>query len=117
MKSSLRTTLTGLVFLGAGLLLGYALFSVKSPISKITGADELHGTAGNGDFPHISPLLICNNTENISNIALKNTKQLISAFIDQKKKEGNISEIGVYFRDINNGPWFGIDQDKEVDDV
>jgi len=34
----------------------------------------------------------------------------ITSFLEQKKREGKVSEGSVYFRDLNNGPWFGINE-------
>ena len=35
------------------------------------------------------------------------------AYIDEKKKEGKITEIGVWFRDLEAGPTFGINERKD----
>ena len=38
-------------------------------------------------------------------------KDKLSSYIDGKKKSGDIDEASVYFRDLNNGPTLGIDED------
>lgn len=40
----------------------------------------------------------------------KLTSQLL-ALLEQKKKTGLVSEASIYFRDLNNGPWLGINED------
>ena len=34
----------------------------------------------------------------------------ITSFLEQEKREGKVSEGSIYFRDLNNGPWFGINE-------
>ena len=39
----------------------------------------------------------------------------VKAFIDVQIKKGRAREIAVYYRDLHDGPWFGINEDKEFD--
>lgn len=63
----------------------------------------------NFNYKYINPILECNlDIEQNNNLnSLKNAvKQLINQEISQK----NISFASIYFRDLNNGPWFGINE-------
>lgn len=38
-------------------------------------------------------------------------KQKISDFVEQQIHSGQVAEMSVYFRDLSDGPWFGINED------
>ncbi|MEK7166488.1 MAG: serine hydrolase, partial [Patescibacteria group bacterium] len=61
----------------------------------------------------INPLLDCGELENLSNKTINSMKQEVVDFIDEEKKQLKVSAVSVYFRDLNNGPWFGINEKEE----
>ncbi|MEK7530431.1 MAG: serine hydrolase [Patescibacteria group bacterium] len=59
-----------------------------------------------------NPLLEC--SELPETISIGDRLQLqkdVESFITTQKKNGVLSDAAVYFRDLNNGPWFGINED------
>jgi beta-lactamase class A len=56
-----------------------------------------------------NPLLDCADMTNFSDGRVEKVKRKVAALIDAQKMSGTLSESGVYFRDLNNGPWFSID--------
>lgn len=42
-------------------------------------------------------------------------KYKVENLIEKEEKAGHAREVAVYFRDLGDGPWFGINQDKEFD--
>lgn len=58
----------------------------------------------------INPLLECKNPENIVISYIKDTEDKINQYIENKEKEGKLTSASVYFRDLDNGPWFGINE-------
>ena len=60
----------------------------------------------------INPLLECETLNKATNIEIKTFDQHIEQLVNQSKNEGKANKIAVYFRDLNNGPWFGINQDE-----
>ena len=64
----------------------------------------------NFDYKYINPLLDCE----VSNISqdknLASLKEEVEFIIDQKISNNNISYASIYYRDLNNGPWFGINE-------
>jgi len=66
---------------------------------------EIHES--NNNYKYISPLLECNapNLESHKNIDLKN---LIISIIKDESSNNDITDAAVYIRDLNNGPWIGI---------
>lgn len=37
----------------------------------------------------------------------------IEEYVDEAKEDGRIADAAVYFRDLSEGPWFGVDEDAE----
>ncbi len=63
-----------------------------------------------GGYKYINPLLECDNfePESLSSIAIMRTQ--LQSLIEGVKSEGRATHVSVYFRDLNNGPWIGIDE-------
>lgn len=64
-----------------------------------------------GKLDLINPLLECAEDESVFKYLLP-FRSKIEKYIVKEKSDGKASDISVYFRDLNNGPWFGIDEDK-----
>ncbi len=64
-------------------------------------------------YTYINPLLECDLAEGKINKNLQNFRASILEMIQEKKRNKDITSISVYFRDLNNGPWFGIDERLE----
>jgi len=60
------------------------------------------------NYKLINPLLECNMIENVSNKKINSIKSLVQTFIEESKS--SLDFISVYFRDLNNGPWFGLNE-------
>lgn len=60
-----------------------------------------------------SPLLECTDYDFISNKTINELKQEVSSLLLEKEKQPEVEKIAVYFRDLNNGPWFGIGEREE----
>ncbi|MGB3073024.1 MAG: serine hydrolase, partial [Candidatus Moraniibacteriota bacterium] len=43
----------------------------------------------------------------------ENFRDVLEIRVNQLKKEKNLSEVAVYYRDLNNGPTFGVDEQGE----
>ncbi|MFH1427469.1 MAG: serine hydrolase, partial [Patescibacteria group bacterium] len=68
-----------------------------------------------GGYQYINPLLECEIASERENLLLLNLKNQIQTYIDKKTKSEKISNIAVYYRNLNNGPWFGINEDIYFD--
>lgn len=62
------------------------------------------------EFPLISPLLECTTNESKELSSFDNE---INAVADRLMSNGTITDISYYFRDLNNGLWVGINEDKK----
>lgn len=60
------------------------------------------------NFVYTSPILDCEsiNGEGSTTLAYKE----VDNDIDKVKKEYNVTDVSVYFRDLNNGPWIGVNE-------
>lgn len=65
-----------------------------------------------GGYRYTNPLLECEYNQSIGNAEFKPSKQKIENIIAQKRQNGEISDISLYYRDLNNGPWFGINENS-----
>lgn len=101
-KSSLFTaSITALIFL----ILGYFL-GKSSPQSNIF-LEKRH----QGSYKFINPLLECDSSVNFSqNSSLSLLKTSLEKTISQLQSDHLLSYASIYFRDLNNGPWLGINE-------
>jgi beta-lactamase class A len=64
-------------------------------------------------YQHINPLLECENTGGIENGSeLSTLKTKLETQIGQITSANEVSHVAIYFRDLNNGPWFGINENS-----
>ncbi|MFA5936190.1 MAG: serine hydrolase [Patescibacteria group bacterium] len=64
-------------------------------------------------YAFINPLLECEIAEGRINTQLEPFKESVENIIQSKIRNREITEAAVYFRDMNNGPWFGINEKDE----
>ena len=69
-------------------------------------SNEIHQSG----FKYISPLLECTNFHNADKSAIEIS---INKIVAKKIEEKKISYASVYFRDLNNGAWVGINEKEE----
>lgn len=88
------------------------LISNKFEIQKKNNASqEEEITRKNFNYQFINPILECDVDISLNN-QLSSLKSSTRDIIDQEKNNQNITFAAVYFRDLNNGPWLGINEDE-----
>lgn len=67
----------------------------------------------NSKYQLINPLLACGDDSfsHLSNRSLIQVEQKTQTFIDEQKRNGTLLDGAVYFRELNGGPWFGVNED------
>ncbi len=71
---------------------------------------DIHEIRLKENFRFINPLLECDS--NIGSYKIPNDiKDQVENYISLKKLSGDIYTAAVYYRNLNNGPWFGIEED------
>ena len=98
----------GVFLLGMAVMYGIKFFSPTGD-SATDQASEQHS----GGYTYINPLIACNDLENTSNRELIELDGELTQYITDQKLAGNVSYVSVYYRDLNNGPWFGIRATKK----
>ena len=111
-KELFRKCIIPLLTLALGFLVGFCIARGKaqSTATAIPSDDELELREVGGNYEFINPLLSCDTFENVSNRELKDIKQTIVSYAEQATKDAKATHISVYFRDLNNGPWFGLNE-------
>jgi beta-lactamase class A len=117
-KKLLRNKITyfSLGFLVLGILVGLLAVNIIKPQSLVnnsnpagsesSGSLEFHS----GGYKFINPLYECNTGENYGTEKLTDLESIISSYINSVVANNSTTRTSVYFRDLNNGPWFGINE-------
>ena len=92
----------GLIILIFGFFLGQNRLSTTLPAFT----ESRH----QGNYQFINPLLECESTNFSQNVALDSLKDQITKTINQLKSSGLVSFASIYYRDLNEGPWVGINE-------
>lgn len=92
------------VGVGFGQLMSLGLQKPRS-----TNSDRIHL---NPSYSYINPLLECDSAvENFG--SFQRVEGKLEEYIDSEVRKGHISATSVYLRDLNNGPWVGINEKDE----
>lgn len=95
------------IFMPVGFLIGFLSFKLMDDAShaRLISSSEIR----EGGYDFISPLLECEVEGNRLN-ALGPLQIQMESLVDSEKEDGTVDEIAIYFRDLNNGPWFGVNE-------
>jgi beta-lactamase class A len=105
-KTRLATFLGGVLL--ASIVFGLLLiFNVHPEYIGITTTEVREG-----GYRFINPLLECEQESGAIEGSKYNFKDHMNAIIAAKLNTGAVKEVAVYYRDLNNGPWFGIDENN-----
>lgn len=88
-------------------LIGSWIFHNMNKLVPAPNIAERH--AYDAQYALINPLLECSSNEEVTP-ELRNFKYKIEKLTKQIVSSSKASHISVYFRDLNNGPWFGIEE-------
>ena len=97
------------------LIIAVAIFAggvLAGWLAAIFVADHLKPASGveihEGQYLYVNPLLECEDGGLISARELTSFRSSVEDLIEEQKDRGTVRSVAVYFRDLNNGPWFGI---------
>lgn len=100
------------IFFGAA---GY--FLGKQSAEKETAVTEQLPNVGDmaemreGGYQFINPLLECDHASSRS-VKVVSLESELRTYIQKVTAEGSAKVVSVYFRDLNNGPWLGINENE-----
>lgn len=86
---------------------GFAASSLSAG-GKLEVGKELRDS---GAYKFVSPLLACSETEMLLPGEVRAAEEKVRSLIERHKADGSLDDAAVYFRDLTNGPWFGVNQD------
>ena len=92
--------------LGAGIFVGLFI-----PTSKDGGFPTLREEREYGEnYTFISPLLSCGEGEfnHLGNDETIQLEEQLETFVEGLKSQKKVTDVGIYFRELNGGPWVGI---------
>lgn len=89
-----------IIFFGAGLVCGWLL---KDSNPEATEHHE-------GQYEFINPLLECEGSKELISRELSSFRDKLEDLIQKEIEAKKINFASVYFRDLNNGPWIGINE-------
>lgn len=101
---------------GLGLLLGCALvlivqkLGLKEPKPVAQSKSQLNEIRTPFNYKFINPLLECDDFAPSDLAKLKVLKTKLNNCISSRKGAGEVTDVAVYYRDLNNGPWIGINE-------
>jgi len=79
--------------------------------SKITEVQSV--TSENirlGGYKYVSPLLECEQHEGLGGANLTKLEVRLNDYVDSKKATGELVDAAIYFRELKDGGWFGINE-------
>jgi beta-lactamase class A len=83
---------------------------VLGRFSNLNLKSDVLETRNKEDYKFINPLLECESNEFSKTAALEPLRKKLDAVINEQKHIGNINYASVYIRDLNDGPWLGINE-------
>jgi beta-lactamase class A len=99
------------LILAIGICMGFyiARLGLNSSNKLSSGSDISKEARLNEGYKLINPLLECDNGDKISSTLIP-FKDKVDKYVLDKINSKEVGHISVYFRDLNNGPWFGIEE-------
>lgn len=108
LKSPPRMAAAALAVFAAGLACG-AAFGLRWHVYSSHRNQELRL----GGYRFINPLLECEVAENpVEFTELTPFRDKVASLIEDRTRDKAYTHVSVYFRDMNNGPWFGINENE-----
>ncbi len=103
----------GIFFLfGTGLITGYIVRDFLPFLSDGNESASLQ-VRQTGEYQFINPLLECEVAEGSIDARKENFHDDLEAYVTHLKENKKLSDVALYFRDLNNGPAFGVSEKEE----
>lgn len=113
-KKNLVIAIASCIFLAvAGFFAGS--YSAKQESTVVIEAKEDENDISelrSGGFKFINPLLECDNYRASKRTRIVQLEAKLKEYVQKQLDEKNALLISIYFRDLNNGPWVGINENE-----
>ncbi|MDH4162742.1 MAG: serine hydrolase [Nitrospirota bacterium] len=102
--------LAGVMLISLGFLIGFAATGRGDSAIHAERTAQLRLT----DFDLTNPLLECEGADaTIGDRTFRPFKNELNSLVSSILNRGQVRQLAVYFRDLNNGPWYGINENLE----
>jgi len=99
------------VFFVFGALVGKFVWGASLAKEGEDALDDELTEVREGGYKYISPLLECETGKDTYRLnGLNDLRSEVTHLVENEKIAGNVTDVAVYFRDLNNGPWFGVNE-------
>lgn len=99
--------IVGLLIIGIAIGYGLSLLLPASPEKDFSLSESR-----SGGYRFVNPLLECDDFNSEGEIAMASIRHEVNKYINEVKKDSIISHVSLYFRSLNNGAHFGIEQNE-----
>lgn len=95
-----------------GLVLGWILKpgNQKAVTNNTNNTNLIHETRLQEGYKFINPLLECD-AYTPGSTPVNSLRISVENYVKQRISENKVTHVSVYYRDLNNGPWFGVNED------
>lgn len=100
-----------IIFLSGGAI-GFSLYPKVKQSDKNQVNDVSNSIRQTGQYKYINPLLDCEHDLSMGSYNVSSIESVTSGLIKKLQEEKKAQSIAVYYRDLNNGPWFGINEEE-----
>lgn len=109
----MKQTLLFLLVFSLGIIFGVAImFLVNKTEKNREQSEKPQIQRMNSQYAYTNPLLECEVYPKI-NGTLTPFEDKLDRYIESVVSNGRVSDVSVYYRDLVNGPWIGINEDKK----
>lgn len=96
-----------------GVVMGSAgMFYFTQSVSQVATHGIFEESRKQGKYAFINPLLECEQAESIGYGYYRASFDGVQKKVDAYKADGTVTDLAVYFRDLNNGPWYSINEES-----
>lgn len=109
---NLRLFLSVFIIFATGVAAGFFAYSFVQEKPPLVTEGTSKQVRQMGSYKYINPLLECDVAEGSIDAHKENFRPEMEDFINTLKEKRSLTGVAVYFRDLNNGPTFGINQEQ-----
>jgi len=115
-----RSLYIGIAIVAIALTIGFTAGRLSGdttstvPVTQTTQAPQQNPNSEirSGGYKFINPLLECDNYQSSQLNSITKLSADIQQYISVVQQQQKVSLVSVYFRDLNNGPWLGINENE-----
>lgn len=97
--------------LAVGFAAGFFVDSKRDfPLSRVVREVNESGQS----YFYVNPLLYCGDQNTVSDLTASSIQDTVAKYFNTAKREGRMLDGSMYYRDLKNGPWAGVNVDMQT---